>query len=286
MNPPLKYAGGKYYLAGPLWDLAEPILPDVVHCVEPYCGGMAWTLEGLARGLEKSFCVNDMDFLLMNFWGRLANRTAFAEFNRRCEASPFSEVLWEAATHLVQHARSHGGLPLMSEGAQLDAAHAFFVCCRQSLAGRMKSFAPLSKTRTRRGMNEQVSAWLSAVKGLPEVHEALRKVALLCDDALKVIDSEDDAKTLFYLDPPYLHSTRTGHTKDDYAFEMTEDEHGELLERLGGIKGRFMLSGYPSDLYDCAATKYSWRRHEFDMPNNASHKTLKQRTTECVWCNF
>jgi len=44
------------------------------------------------------------------------------------------------------------------------------VNCRQSLAGRMDAFAPLSRRRTRRGMNEQCSAWWNAVEGLPAVH--------------------------------------------------------------------------------------------------------------------
>jgi hypothetical protein len=43
----------------------------------------------------------------------------------------------------------------------------FFVRCRQSMAGRMRDFATLSRTRVRRGMNEQAAAWLSAVEGLP-----------------------------------------------------------------------------------------------------------------------
>ena len=43
------------------------------------------------------------------------------------------------------------------------------VNCRQSLTGRMDTFAPLSRRRTRRGMNEQCSAWWNAVEGLPAV---------------------------------------------------------------------------------------------------------------------
>ena len=69
----------------------------------------------------------------------------------------------------------------------VQAAVAFFVRCRQSRAGGFKVFATLSRNRTRRGMNEQSSAWLNGVEGLADVHDRLKRVVVLCDDALKVI---------------------------------------------------------------------------------------------------
>src|SRR5436309_5363896 len=89
---------------------------------------------------------------------------------------------------------------------------------QQSLAGRMKGFASLSKTRTRRRMNEQASAWITAVDGLPDVHARLRRVVVLCRPAIDAIRTEDGQGTLFYLDPPYLKETRS--VPDVYGFEM------------------------------------------------------------------
>jgi DNA adenine methylase len=70
----------------------------------------------------------------------------------------------------------------------------FFVLCRQSLAGRMDTFAPLSKNRTRRRMNEQASAWLTAVEGLPAVHARLKRVAILNRPALMSFDNQPGTK--------------------------------------------------------------------------------------------
>src|SRR5207249_7948232 len=89
-------------------------------------------------------------------------------------------------------------------GEMVRHAAGFFVVCRQSLAGRMKGFASLSRNRTRRRMNEQASAWITAVEGLPAVHERLRRVVILCRPAVEVLRSQDGPGTLFYLDPPYL----------------------------------------------------------------------------------
>jgi site-specific DNA-adenine methylase len=48
-------------------------------------------------------------------------------------------------------------------------------------------------------------------------------VLVLNRDAVDVIHTEDAEHTLFYLDPPYPHSTRG--KADLYRFEMTDDDH-------------------------------------------------------------
>jgi DNA adenine methylase len=145
----------------------------------------------------------------------------------------------------------------------------------------MKGFATLSKSRTRRAMNEQASAWMTAVEGLPEVAARLKRVVILDDDALAVIQKEDGPSSLFYADPPYLHETRTA--TDVYDFEMTADDHHQLLALLNGIQGAVLLSGYRSDLYDSMLVPPKWERFEFDLPNNAAAGPTKRRMVECVW---
>ena len=49
---------------------------------------------------------------------------------------------------------------------------------------------------------------------------------------------------------------------------MSEPEHRELLATLLECKGKVMLSGYPSTLYD--STLKNWTRHTFELPNNAA----------------
>lgn len=93
----------------------------------------------------------------------------------------------------------------------------------------------MTRNRTRGGMNEQASAWLSALEGLPEAHERLKRVVIFNDDACEVILREDDKETFFYCDPPYVHSTRKG---GSYEHEMTDSQHYDLLSTLADIKGR------------------------------------------------
>jgi DNA adenine methylase len=131
-------------------------------------------------------------------------------------------------------------------------------------------------------MNEQASAWMSAVEGLPAVHARLRRVAILNRDALEVIRSQDGPQSCMYLDPPYLHQTRAA--TDTYRHEMSHADHCRLLDVLVKVKGKVLLSGYPSELYD--ETLAGWMRHTFQLPNNAAGGAKKGRETEVVWCNY
>lgn len=272
LTPPIKWHGGKHYLASRIIAL----MPPHVHYVEPYAGGLAVLLAKDPEG--GSEVVNDINRWLTTFWRVLQREDRFQTFIRLAQATPFSEAEFEWCSAFKDDC---------VEACDADparAAHWFFVCCRQSLAGRMKDFATLSRTRTRRGMNEQASAWLTAVEGLPAVHERLKRVVVLNRPAVEVIHQQDGPGTLFYLDPPYYHPTRA--STDTYAHEMNEMDHRELLATITHEKrqGKFMLSGYPSELYQEFLS--GWKRHDFDLPNNASGGDSKRRMTECVWCNF
>lgn len=271
LTPPIKWHGGKHYLAKKIVGL----MPKHTHYVEPYFGGGAVLLAKDPDGVSE--VVNDLNGTLMTFWEVLRDTELFGQFKRMCEATPFSQELWERAfLELENHAQ------LLHEDPVV-VAHLFFVAARQSMAGRMKDFTPLSRTRTRRGMNEQASAWLTAVEGLSAVHARLQRVVILSGNALDVIKAQDGQDTLFYLDPPYLHDTRksTGEYGD---FEMDEAGHAELLKTINRCSGKVMLSGYPSDLY--YRELGGWRLHKFDLPNNAAGGDTKRRMTECLWCNF
>lgn len=278
-SQPIKWWGGKSYLAPRIVDL----MPRHLHYVEPYGGGLAVLLEkdpfdprhqwgDASHEKGVSEVVNDVYRPLQNFWDVLQCEAAFCRFQRIIEATPFSEVEFERAeTRMVPLCRR-----------DVEAAVAFFVRCRQSRAGSFEDFAPLSRNRTRRLQNEQASAWWNAVDGLAAVHARLKRVVIYCKDALEVIGQQDGEKTLFYLDPPYLHSTRV--STGNYAHEMSEADHQAMLTTIRQCQGAVMLSGYPNRLYDRAL--HDWNRHDFAIDNKAAGGRSKRVMTEAVWCNF
>ncbi|WP_439630879.1 DNA adenine methylase [Gemmata sp.] len=263
IDPPLKWHGGKFYLAPHIVNL----MPSHKHYVEPYAGGLSVLLSKNPEGISE--VVNDLNEDLTNFWKVLQSEDTFGRFQRALQAVPFSEAEWDNAAEI-------------SVGEPIERAIRFFIRCRQSLAGRMDRFAPLSKTRTRRDMNEQASAWVTAVDGLPTVYARLRRVAILNRDALSVIKEQDSPGTLFYLDPPYLSETRTSEAV--YAHEMTVAQHEQLLNSVLSCHGKVMLSGYHSELYDRKLRR--WKRHEFEIKNQAAQARKKRVMTEVLWCNF
>lgn len=264
---PIKWHGGKHYLAKALIALFPPHL---TYC-EPFAGGLAVLLEK-PLGAET---VNDLDGELTTFWRVLASPELFGGLCRLLDATPFSEEVFES--------RDRRSAALANEyPEEVARAWRFFIGCRQSLAGRQRSFTAVTTTRVRRGMQEQVSAWLTAVEGLPEVHARLRRVLILNRPAIEVIRKMDAPGNLFYCDPPYLHATRTA--PQVYAHEMTERDHRELLSVLLACDSKVVLSGYPSELYD--ATLAHWRHVDFDLPNNAAGGASKRRMVERVWLNY
>jgi DNA adenine methylase len=124
-----------------------------------------------------------------------------------------------------------------------------------------------------------VSRWLGAVEGLPEIVQRLQRVQIENAPALEILERYDSDETLFYLDPPYVHESR-GDVKA-YGNEMTDFDHVNLAHALNSIKGRAVLSGYRSGLYDRLFR--DWYRVDADEKICNSSKGLRQ---ESLWMNF
>ena len=112
-----------------------------------------------------------------------------------------------------------------------------------------------------------------------EIATRLQRVQIENAPALEVIKRYDTPETLFYLDPPYVHAAR-GDTKA-YGFEMTDAEHHELAEYLAVIRGRAIISGYRTKLYDDLFR--DWQRIDADEQRVSSVNAMRQ---ESVWLNF
>ena len=128
-------------------------------------------------------------------------------------------------------------------------------------------------------MSGAVSRWLGSVEGLAEITARLQRVQIENAPALEVIQRYDTPGTVFYLDPPYVHSSRGDAAV--YENEMSDDDHAELAEVLSTIRGRAVLSGYRTELYDRLFE--NWRR--IDAPVRTAH-SIRQPRQESLWVNF
>lgn len=264
IRPPVKWHGGKYYLS----DRITELFPQHHTYVEPF-GGAASVL--LNKEPAKVEVYNDIDHRITNLFEVLRNHGD--ELRRRLTLTPYSEVEFQRATG------TNASTDDLIERARLD-----FVRWRLSLGGRGESFS-FTAHRVRRGMADIVSGYLSAIdEELPRIIERLRTVQLMCRPAIDVISYWDDAQTLFYCDPPYVHTTRHAGSRSVYGYEMSEQEHRELAAVLSKCVGKVAVSGYPSELY--SELYRGWRTVTFRIPNHASGSRRKQVKEEVLWLNW
>lgn len=272
MSTVVKIHGGKHYLAEKIARLAKQA--RYTHYAEPFFGGGAVLFKMKHAASET---VNDINTNLTNFWDCIRNKETFEKFYDQINSTPFSEIEFDRAKSLLKY---EGVTP---QFVVVKRALAFFIANRQSRQGLGKSYANPT-TRTRRGMNEHISAWLTSIEGLVDVHNRLKTVEIRNLDFREFIKKYDHNKCLFYLDPPYLHSTRTA--TNVYDFEMKEQDHVDLLGIISNIRGSFILSGYESNLYDSYANKNGWKKETFTIDNKASGAKNKESKEECLWYKF
>lgn len=158
-----------------------------------------------------------------------------------------------------------------------------YIVHRMSRGGLGKSFA--WSDRMRGGRPGDLNAWLTMLDHLPMISARLCKVELIGQKDFRESISEcDRPHCIFYCDPPYLHETRSEGSHKAYRNEMTPEDHEDFLKLVTASVGRFLISGYDSELYRQYLS--GWRRVEFTMPNHSGQGQVKERRTEVLWMNF
>jgi len=255
--------GGKFSHLG--WLL--PLLPECHHYCEPFSGSGSVLINRRPSEIET---YNDIDGEVVNFFKVLRDKNE--ELIRACALTPFSrEEYYEAI--MVDH----------NTISDVERARKFFIRARQTRIGLAQT-ASLGrwancKDTSRSGMSGSVSRWLNGVEGLTDVAKRLLRVQIENRPAVDVIKLYDGLNTLFYCDPPYVHSTRSD-TKA-YKFEMDDKQHKIFSDTLNSIKGKAAVSGYRCKLMDDLFN--GWQR--FDAPYKKIHSSKNNRQ-ESLWTNY
>lgn len=156
----------------------------------------------------------------------------------------------------------------------LERAYRYFYVNRSSF----NSVGGFSTTLlVRRNMSKSVSDYLSAIDGLSEVHNRLSSVIIENRNIFDLIEKYDDKNVFFYLDPPYVHDTRSSST--EYEHEMSDEEHEKFVNILLNGKGKFLVSGYEHPIYDKLVDN-GWNLYKYNSPNSNSDRI------ECLWYNY
>src|SRR6478736_3870703 len=95
MNRPLKWPGGKHYLASRI----VALMPPHTHYVEPYAGGLAVLFARSGEGVSE--VVNDLNADMTTFWRVLQDEASHRNYHRRVQTIPLSEVISHHASQLL-----------------------------------------------------------------------------------------------------------------------------------------------------------------------------------------
>lgn len=248
-------------------DFILPNLPeDAIHFCDVY-GGSASIIINRKPALVETY--NDIDSELVNFFETLRNQEP--ELIKAISLTPFSRE------ELIQACSPEQNL------TKLERARRFYVRARQTRTGLAQTssegrWAHCVLT-SRAGMAGAVSRWLGSIEGLPEIVQRLQRIQIENSPALDIIERYDTSDTLFYLDPPYVHDSRTDIKA--YGYEMNDMEHFELASILSQIKGRAVISGYRTKLYD--ELYKNWIRIDAD---EKTCNSSKGKRVESLWLNF
>ena len=248
-------------------DFLAPLIPtDATHFCDVF-GGSAAVLMNVGPYPVETY--NDLDSELVNFFETLRNQGP--KLVKAIGLTPFSrEELMRACT-------PEDGL------SKLERARRFYIRARQTRTGLAQTssegrWAHCVLT-SRAGMAGAVSRWLGGVEALPEIAQRFQRVQIENAPAIEVVQRYDTPDTVFYVDPPYVHSARGDAAA--YGYEMTDADHEDLAGVLRAARGRVVLSGYRTDLYDRLYA--GWRRE--DAPERVCHSVRTPRQ-ESAWMNF
>jgi DNA adenine methylase len=263
LRPPFKIHGGKRYLR--TWVVGHfPVGYTEMTYVEPYVGAASVLLNKRRSSNE---LVVDLDPGVIAILTTIRDHSS--EFIAKLNETPYcKEVFLEAMTK--QHFKT-----------SMDYVVNEMTLRRMSRGGLKKSFSWSARKRGGRPGDE--NAWKTLIEHLPDISRRLEGVTIERDTAINVINRhKDDPNALFYCDPTYLPETRR--SKDTYEFEVSEEEHIELCRVLQSIKGKALISGYHSPLYDDLLR--GWKMETKQIANHSSQQKKKQYRTECLWANF
>lgn len=255
MKTPITYYGGKQTLSSRLLAL----LPNHRLYCEPFFGGGALFFSKPSSNTE---VINDINGEVVNFYK--VCKLQFRELQKLVQATPHSRQVFYDARVVNEH-------PALFD--EVKRAWAFWVLTNQGFAGQTTSWGfgrTNSKEKSLANKRDQFTK---------EYADRLDQVQIENKNAIDVIQRCDCKDAFFYLDPPYINTHQghySGYSKQDY--EM-------LLVTLTKVKGKFLLSSYPSTILNKYIKTAGWQKQKLEKAI-AVTKHTKRKKTELFVFNY
>lgn len=254
MTTPITYYGGKQKMLKHIL----PLIPEHHLYCEPFVGGGAvfWAKQPCEVEV-----INDYDGRIVTFYKMC--QAEFGALRTLILATPHSRKMHREAETVLKNPDVY---------SELKRAWAFYIQTQQGFSGQLLG----GWGYERKSRKTSLKIYNKKSRFIKQFQQRLNTVQIECNNAVTVIKSRDTKESFFYCDPPYYNSD-CGHYKG-----YTLENYTELLEALSGIKGKFLLSCYPSEVMKEYAANHGWYIREFVSKVAVSHLSNKIKTEVLV----
>ncbi len=248
----MNYYGGKFRIAP--WIIEQ--MPPHDSYVEVFGGALSVFMQKPRVRLE---VVNDIDRRIVNLYRSV--RDASNHLGVLLDLTPYAREEFMAAKT---------SSPDPVEDARRVIVASYLGVGNSITEGNTNGFRTSKTSNTSPSMS-----WRSYMDGFSEFHERISGAIVENLSWEAVLDKYDAPDALFYLDPPYVTSTRSDqHATSGYQHEMNNADHEALITRIQALNGMVVLSGYDSEIYQLPG----WQRAEREALTQKGGKR-----TEVLW---
>lgn len=257
MRTPITYYGGKQTMLKHIL----PLIPPHRVYTEAFCGGAAVLF---AKQPVESEIINDINMELVNFYW--------------CCQMYYPDL--KAEIDRTLHCRDQH-----AEAAHINAFPQFYTPVQRAWAVWMlskSSFASKLDGSFGYDFHGGMAKKLRNAKDsfTEELCCRLEHVTIENRDALTVIRTYDRPEAFHFVDPPYINSNC-----GPYSGTFSEQGLRDLLQLLGTVTGKFMLTMFPHEDIEREAGRNGWKIHRVERAISAA-KTARRRQEEWMVCNY
>ncbi|RNL90122.1 DNA adenine methylase [Sinomicrobium pectinilyticum] len=259
IKTPIAYYGGKQNILKHIL----PLIPKHRIYVEPFFGGGAvyWAKEPSSIEI-----INDTNMNIINFYEVLKH--SYFELRKRVESTLHSREIYKKALIIYD-------CPWLFADDPVIRAWAFYVLTNQGFAHKIGAWG-YNRGKMAYTIQQKIDQFQEILS------ERLKYTQIEQNKAKNVIKSRDTPDTFVYADPPYVNSDQ-GHYGGYTLEHYTQD-----LEALAAMKGKFLLSAYPSETLNQYINEYGWQKKAFEKVPSANNpaKILKINKVELLIYNY
>ena len=256
---PITYYGGKLNLLSEIL----PRIPKHRIYTEAFFGGGA---VFFAKEKAESEIINDTNNMVVNFFEVV--KTDFEKLQMKIEMTLFSRASYSVA-HMIYK------MPHLFD--KIQQAWSFYIATNMGFSCQIGSWG-YDK------YGKRVKAFRNKKLLFNEdMYKRLENAQIENNEACKVILSRDTEDAFHYCDPPYIDSNQ-GHYGG-----YSESDYRKLLDTLTVVKGKFLLSSYPSKILKEYSKANGWYTKTFDKPLSAKKAVTgksRDRKIEVLTANF